>query len=111
MKVLHVIPSLSGLRGGPTFVVKTLASHQARAGVEVHVAATDDDGRARQSVPLGMPVSSNGVTYWYFGRSTRTYTSSVGLTSWLFRHTAEFDLVHIHSVFSFRRPCPRRLHA
>jgi glycosyltransferase involved in cell wall biosynthesis len=48
-----------------------------------------------------MPVSSNGVTYWYFGRSTRTYTSSVGLTSWLFRHTAEFDLVHIHSVFSF----------
>ena len=46
MKVLHVIPSLSGLRGGPTFVVKTLASHQARAGVEVHVAATDDAGRA-----------------------------------------------------------------
>ena len=101
MKVLHVIPSLSGLRGGPTFVVKTLASHQARAGVEVHVAATDDDGRARQSVPLGTPLSSDRVTYWYFGRSTRTYTSSVGLTSWLFRHTAEFDLVHIHSVFSF----------
>ena len=101
MKVLHVIPSLSSLRGGPTFVVKTLASHQARAGVEVHVAATDDDGCARQSVPLGKPLSSDGVTYWYFGRSTRTYTSSVGLTSWLLRHTAEFDLVHIHSVFSF----------
>jgi glycosyltransferase involved in cell wall biosynthesis len=52
-------------------------------------------------VPLGTPVSSGGATYWYFGRSTRTYQSSIGLVSWLFRHTAEFDLVHIHSVFTF----------
>jgi glycosyltransferase involved in cell wall biosynthesis len=101
MKVLHVIPSLSVLRGGPTFVVKALATHQARAGVEVHVATTDDDDRGRQSVPLGTPVAAGGATYWYFGRTTRTYESSLGLTSWLLRHTAEFDLVHIHSVFTF----------
>lgn len=101
MKVLHVIPSLSGLRGGPTFVVKSLASHLARAGVQVHVATTDDDDRQRQNVPLGTPVSADGATYWYFGRTTRTYSSSIGLTSWLLRHTSEFDLVHIHSLFSF----------
>jgi glycosyltransferase involved in cell wall biosynthesis len=101
MKVLHVIPSLSGLRGGPTFVVHTLASHQARAGVEVTVAATDDDDRGRQNVPLGTPVTRDGATYWYFGRNTRTYQSSIGLTSWLLRHTAEFDVVHIHSLFTF----------
>ena len=101
MKVLHVIPSLSRLRGGPTFVVKTLASHQVRAGLEVHVATTDDDNRGRQSVPLAKPVIADGATYWYFGRTTRTYESSIGLTSWLLRHTAQFDLVHIHSVFTF----------
>ena len=101
MKVLHVIPSLSRLRGGPTFVVKTLASHQARAGVDVHVATTDDDDRGRQSVPLAKAVMADGATYWYFGRTTRTYESSVGLTSWLLRHTSQFDLVHIHSVFTF----------
>jgi glycosyltransferase involved in cell wall biosynthesis len=101
MKVLHVIPSLSRLRGGPTFVVKTLASHQARAGVDVHVATTDDDDGGRQSVPLAKPVMADGATYWYFGRTTRTYESSVGLTSWLLRHTSQFDLVHIHSVFTF----------
>jgi len=101
MKVLHVIPSLSRLRGGPTFVVQSLASHQARAGVEVHVATTDDDGRGRQSVPLAKPLMADGATYWYFGRTTRTYESSIGLTSWLLRHTSQFDLVHIHSVFTF----------
>jgi glycosyltransferase involved in cell wall biosynthesis len=101
MKVLHVIPSLSGLRGGPTFVVKSLASQLTRAGVQVHVATTDDDDLGRQNVPLGKPVSADGATYWYFGRTTRTYSSSIGLTSWLLRHTAEFDLVHIHSLFSF----------
>jgi glycosyltransferase involved in cell wall biosynthesis len=101
MKVLHVIPSLSSLRGGPTFVVKSLASYQARAGVEVHVATTDDDDRGRQNVPLGAPVSGDGATYWYFARNTRTYQSSLGLTSWLLRHTADFDLVHIHSLFTF----------
>jgi glycosyltransferase involved in cell wall biosynthesis len=101
MKVLHVIPSLSRLRGGPTFVVQSLASHQARAGVEVHVATTDDDGRGRQSVPLAKPLMADGATYWYFGRTTRTYESSIGLTSWLLRHTSQFDLIHIHSVFTF----------
>ena len=101
MKVLHVIPSLSGLRGGPTFVVKTLASRQANAGMEVHVATTDDDDWGRQDVPLGKPVMAEGVTYWYFGRSTRTYQTSIGLTSWLLRNTADFDLVHIHSLFTY----------
>ena len=101
MKVLHVIPSLSRLRGGPSFVVRTLAAHQARAGVEVHIATTDDDDRLRQKVPLGTPLWNQGVIYWYFGRTTRTYESSIGLFSWLLRHTAEFDIVHIHSVFTF----------
>jgi glycosyltransferase involved in cell wall biosynthesis len=101
MKVLHVIPSLSDLRGGPSFVVKTLATHQARAGVEVHVATTDDDDQGRQDVPLGKPIPADGATYWYFGRNLRTYSSSIGLGAWLLRHTADFDLVHIHSLFSF----------
>jgi glycosyltransferase involved in cell wall biosynthesis len=101
MKILHVVPSLSRLRGGPTFVVKTLAAHQARAGVEVHIATTDDDDRGRQDVPLAKPVMAGGATCWYFGRTTRTYESSIGLTSWLLRHTSQFDLVHIHSVFTF----------
>jgi glycosyltransferase involved in cell wall biosynthesis len=81
--------------------MKTLASHLARTGAEVHVATTDDNDRSRQNVSLGTPVSADGVTYWYFGRNTRTYQTSIGLTSWLLRHTAEFDVVHIHSLFTF----------
>jgi len=101
VKILHVIPSLSRLRGGPTFVVKTLAAHLARAGAEVHVAATDDDDRGRQSVPLGKPIPADGATYWFFARTTQAYESSLGLTTWLTRHAADFDVVHIHSVFTY----------
>lgn len=109
MKVLHVIPSLSRLRGGPTFVVQTLAAHQARAGMEVHVVTTDDDCRGRQAVPLAKPVSSGGATYWYFRRTTRAYESSIGLASWLHRYTARFDVVHIHSVFTFPSTAAARI--
>jgi glycosyltransferase involved in cell wall biosynthesis len=101
VKVLHVIPSLSRLRGGPTSVVRTLAAHQARAGVEVHVATTDDDDRGRQNVRLATPVWNGGAVYWYFGRNTRAYQSSIGLTSWLLHHIADFDIVHIHSLFTY----------
>ena len=101
MKVLHVIPSLSRLRGGPTFVVNTLAEYQARTGVEVHVATTDDDDSGRQSVPLATPIWRGGAVYWYFKRNTRTYQSSIGLTSWLLRRAAGFDLIHIHSLFTY----------
>ena len=78
-----------------------MASHLVRSGVEVHVATTDDDNDGRLKLPLGMPISAGGATYWHFRRSTRIYQSSLGLTSWLLRHTAEFDLVHIHSLFTY----------
>jgi glycosyltransferase involved in cell wall biosynthesis len=69
--------------------------------VEVHVAATDDDNHGRLKLPLGTPVSADGATYWHFRRNTRIYQSSIGLTSWLLRHMAQFDLVHIHSLFTY----------
>src|SRR2546422_889665 len=89
------------LRGGPSVLVRTLASGLSRAGIETHIATTDDNGPERLRVPLGVPVVQEGVTYWYFSRQTRFYTFSWPLAHWLARHIPEFDLVHIHALFSF----------
>jgi glycosyltransferase involved in cell wall biosynthesis len=101
LRVLHVIPSLGPQRGGPSVVARTLVEGLAQAGLEIVVATTDDNGLARLDVPLCRPVIENGVTYWYFPRQTRFYTASWPLAVWLARHVGDYDLVHIHALFSF----------
>jgi glycosyltransferase involved in cell wall biosynthesis len=101
MKVLHVIPSVGPLRGGPSFVIQAMTKGLAGRGCEVHVATTDDNGSGRLAVPLGCPVQRDGVTYRYFPRQTDFYTFSWPLGLWLSSHAAEFDLIHIHALFSF----------
>ena len=65
------------------------------------VATTDDNGAARLPVKLGQPLMEAGVTYLYFRRQSRFYTVSWPLSRWLAAHVAEYDLVHLHALFSF----------
>jgi glycosyltransferase involved in cell wall biosynthesis len=81
--------------------MRTLARALSQTGMEVHVAATDDNGPGRLPVPLGIPQQEDGATFWYFPRQTRFYTFSWPLTRWLARHIRDFDLVHIHALFSY----------
>lgn len=100
-KILHVIPSVGLQRGGPSVMVRTMARALSQAGLEVHVATTDDNGPDRLHVPHGVPQQEDGATFWYFPRQTRFYTFSWPLTRWLARHVRDFDLVHIHALFSY----------
>jgi len=52
-------------------------------------------------VPLGRPVVEDGVTFWYFRRQTRFYTGSLPLSRWLAGHATDYDLIHLHALFSF----------
>jgi len=101
MKVLHVIPSVAPSRGGPSFVIRTMARGLVQRGIETHIATTDDNGPSRLDVPLGRPVGEDGVVYWYFPRQTRFYTFSLPFTIWLWRHASDYDLIHIHTLFSY----------
>ncbi len=100
-KVLHVIPSLSPHRGGPSFLLRSLATRMASAGLEIHVATTDDDGVGRREVATGAALRQEGVDYWFFPRQTRFYTFSAPLSGWLSRMAGRFDLIHVHALFSF----------
>src|SRR5438067_9464620 len=100
MKVLHVIPSLGPQRGGPSHGLLALSRELGRQGVSVQICATDDNGPYRLEVPLGEPSSHDGVTTWFFPRQMRFYTFSWPMTRWLARSVPEYDLIHIHALFS-----------
>jgi len=100
-KILHVIPSVGLERGGPSVFMRTLTRGLAGRGLEVHVATTDDNGSERLDVDCGVPRAEEGATYWYFRRQTGIYTFSWPLTQWLARRVSDFELVHIHALFSY----------
>ncbi len=101
MRVLHIIPSVSCLRGGPSVAVRAIARGLVHRGVEVDIATTDDHGTDRLAVPLEQPVVEEGVTYRYFRRQVGFYTVSWPLSRWLAVHVEEYDVLHIHALFSF----------
>jgi glycosyltransferase involved in cell wall biosynthesis len=104
LRVLQIVPSISLVYGGPSQMVMGLSAALAQAGVEVTVLTTDSNGDAGQpplDVPLNQPVQQNGYQILYFRCSPfRRYKFSLDLLRWLYGHAGEFDLAHIHALFS-----------
>lgn len=73
-----------------------------RAGLAVDVATTVSDAEAALlNGDLARPVNRDGVNYFYFRRQAELYKVSRPMTRWLARHIREYDLVHIHALFSY----------
>ncbi|PZV08083.1 MAG: glycosyl transferase group 1 [Leptolyngbya sp.] len=104
MRVLQIVPSISLIYGGPSQMVRGFAQGLAAAGAEVTILTTNSNGDSGQSplaVPLGVPVQEANYTVRYFACSPwRRYKFSAGLLAWLYQHAHEFDLAHIHALFS-----------
>jgi glycosyltransferase involved in cell wall biosynthesis len=104
MRVLHVIPSLSPSSGGPSFALPAIARSLQSHGVQVHVATTDDDGPGRRKAGIspGQEIpQEGGWTVRYFPKQTEFYKVSLPLRRWLREHAADYDVVHVHALFSF----------
>ncbi len=104
MRVLQVIPSISLVYGGPSQMILGFAAGLARQGVEVTILTTDsngDQGQPPLDVPLDKPVFQDGYQIRYFRCSPfRRYKFSAELLQWLDHHVKEFDIAHIHALFS-----------
>jgi glycosyltransferase involved in cell wall biosynthesis len=104
LKILQIVPSISLVYGGPSQMVLGLSSALASQGVEVTVLTTDSNGDAGQlplDVPLDKPVEQDGYQVRYFHCSPfRRYKFSLNLLRWLWQNASEFDLAHIHALFS-----------
>lgn len=73
-----------------------------RKGISASIATTDDDGNGSQlKIETGVPLLEHGVEFFYFRRTTLAYKVSLDLARWLARRAADFDLLHVHALFSF----------
>jgi len=108
MRVLHVIPSVSPLRGGPSKAVIEMVQALRQQGVDAAILTTNDHGPAVDaSLPTGRWIQRQGVPLLAFPRWSpplaplREFAVSPALAFWLRRHIHRFDLLHVHAIFSF----------
>lgn len=102
LRVLHVMHSISPVCGGPVENLWFLLKAAKMAGIEASVATTNHDGPGRiAAVPLDRFVDVNGTQVRYFPLQLTFYTVSIPLMRWLWTNVHNYDLVHIHALFSF----------
>jgi glycosyltransferase involved in cell wall biosynthesis len=74
----------------------------ATQGVTVETATTDDAGPGARSMQAGSgPVVENGVTRRYFAKRADFYKWSPGFARWISSAARNYDLLHLHALFSF----------
>jgi len=107
MKVLHVIPSISELRGGTSSAILDMVKTQLASGITAHITTTNDNGPDILDVPLGSCTEYEGISVFFFNRfspgipSVREFALSWPLTRWLLQHIVDYDLIHVHALFSY----------
>lgn len=104
LKILQIVPSISLVYGGPSQMVRGFSQALAAAGADVTILTTDANGdvdEAPLDVPLGVPVKEDNYTVYYFRCSPlRRYKFSIDLLRWLWEHAPDYDIAHVHALFS-----------
>ncbi|GAB4214439.1 MAG: glycosyltransferase [Synechococcales cyanobacterium] len=107
MRILHVIPSIANVRGGPSLAVIKMVRALNHEGIESYIATTNDNGDQLLDIPLNKWAEYEGVPIQFFSRFSpsitpiREFTFSSQLTYWLWKYIATYELIHIHAIFSF----------
>jgi glycosyltransferase involved in cell wall biosynthesis len=101
MRVLHVIPSISNADGGPSHILALIEQELCAEGVSVTTLTTDDDGPGCRLEVGARPAEVHGAKRVYCKKWFDFYKVAPGIIPWLWYHVRAFDLVHIHSLFSF----------
>ncbi|MBE9221917.1 glycosyltransferase [Cyanobacterium stanieri LEGE 03274] len=104
MKILQIIPSISLVYGGPSQMILGLSKALAKEGEDVTIITTNangDQGQFPLDVPLQCAVEKDGYRVVYFNCAPfRRYKFSVDLLRWLWTHCGDYDVAHIHALFS-----------
>jgi glycosyltransferase involved in cell wall biosynthesis len=117
MRVLHVIPAVAAVRGGPSHaifaMVKALRSH----GIDAEIATTNNAGSVVLDVPFNRRIEYEGVPVWFFPQfptpkqskfsvgKDKAFIFSPDLTKWLWQHLGNYDLIEAHYLFSYASSC------
>ncbi|MBE9040244.1 glycosyltransferase [Oscillatoriales cyanobacterium LEGE 11467] len=104
LKILQIVPAISLVYGGPSQMVRGFSAALARQGVNLTILTTDANGDIGQpplDVPLDRPVCQQGYQVRYFRCSpSRRYKFSIDLLRWLWKNAPDYDIAHIHALFS-----------
>jgi glycosyltransferase involved in cell wall biosynthesis len=108
MRILHVIPSISRKRGGPSTAILSMVRELRSKGIDAAILTTNDNHIYRDAVsPLGCWFWVEDVPVLMFptidhrSKVIREYLISPQLSYWLIRNINSYDALHIHSVFSY----------
>jgi glycosyltransferase involved in cell wall biosynthesis len=107
VKVLHLIPSIGLIRGGPSEAALSMVAALRSLGIEAALVSTDDNGPGRLALPTDRWLEHAEVPVRLFPRwsppvrALREFAYSPALGHWLQQHLREWDLLHVHSLFSW----------
>ena len=107
MRVLHVIPSIANIRGGPSLAVIEMVRGLRQVEIDASIITTNDNGDDLLDVPLSLWTEYEGLPILFFPRFSpsikfiREFNFSWKLTVWLWKNIRNYELVHIHYIFSY----------
>jgi glycosyltransferase involved in cell wall biosynthesis len=102
MKILHVVPAIGSIYGGPSISVLSLATSLGQLGIEVDIVTTNVNGTQILDVPLQTWLQSEHYRIQYFPCwYLQDYKISSTMANWLTDQVRDYDVVNTHAIFSY----------